>query len=66
MTTLEELEKTIISLPKKEYRELRRWFFERDWEKWDREIEEDAEAGKLDFLVREAAEGKRKGKLRAL
>jgi len=29
MTRLEELEKTIISLPKKEYRELRRWFLER-------------------------------------
>jgi predicted RNase H-like HicB family nuclease len=26
------------------------------WEKWDREIEADSESGKLDFLLREAAE----------
>ncbi len=57
MTRLEELERTIISLPKKEYAELRRWFLEKDWEEWDREIEEDSKTGKLDFLVREAAEG---------
>lgn len=66
MMTLEELEKTIISLPKKEYNELRHWFLERDWQEWDQEIGEDAKTGKLDFLVREAAEAKRKGNLREI
>lgn len=66
MTVVQEIEKTILSLPKKEYEELRRWFLERDWDEWDMNIERDASAGKLDFLVQEAAEEKRRGKLRDL
>lgn len=66
MTRIQEIENTILSLPRKEYEELRRWFLERDWDEWDREIEEDSRTGKLDFLVREAEEAKRKGKLREL
>ena len=30
------------------------------WEKWDREIEADSASGKLDFLLREAAEANRR------
>ena len=56
MTRLEELERAIASLPEGEYRALRRWFLERDWEKWDRQIEEDAAVGKLDFLDADFAE----------
>lgn len=66
MTNVQEIEKTILSLPRKEYEELRRWFLERDWDLWDMEIEQDASTGKLDFLVQEAAEAKRRGKLREL
>ena len=66
MTRIQEIESTILSLPKSEYEELRSWFLERDWDEWDREIEEDARTGKLDFLVREAADAKRKGRLREL
>ena len=54
MTRLEELELAIQSLPENEYSQFRRWFLERDWEKWDREIEADSTSGKLDFLVKEA------------
>ena len=42
------------------------WFAERDTEAWDNEIEKDAASGKLDFLVEEALDEKRKGKLREL
>jgi hypothetical protein len=56
MTRLEELEMAITSLPEEDYSRIRRWFLDRDWEKWDREIEADAESGKLDFLRQEAAE----------
>lgn len=66
MTVVQEIEKTILSLPKKDYEELRRWFLERDWDEWDMNIERDASAGKLDFLVQEAAEEKRRGQLRDL
>lgn len=45
---------------------LRAWFSERDWEKWDEEIERDAVAGKLDFLVEEAVAEKSQGHLKKL
>jgi len=66
MTRLEELERAIASLPEEEYRVFRRWFLERDWETWDRQIEEDFAAGKLDFLGKEAHEAKKGGKLKDL
>ncbi len=34
MTRLEELEMAVDSLSKEEYSQFRRWFLERDWEKW--------------------------------
>jgi hypothetical protein len=66
MTKVEELESAVASLTVEEYYEFRRWFLESDWEKWDTQIEEDARAGKLDFLVREALEAKKAGKLQEL
>jgi hypothetical protein len=66
MTRVEELEMAVDSLTPKEYSRFRRWFLEQDWEKWDQAIEEDAEAGRLDFLVREAAEARNSRKLRDL
>lgn len=56
----------VASLPEEEYCEFRRWFQERDWEKWDRQIEEDSRAGRLDFLAKEALEAKKEGKLKKL
>ncbi len=66
MSKIEEIEAAIESLPEDEYVRLRRWFSEKDWEKWDRQIEADSESGKLDFLIGEALDGKRKGKLKEL
>jgi len=66
MTKLKEAEKVISSLSEKEYQEFRRWFLERDWEKWDKQIEEDSEAGKLDSLITEAREAKKRGHLKDL
>jgi len=56
MIKLEELEMAVVSLPEEEYNRFRRWFLERDWERWDKQIEEDSQAGKLDFLIEEALE----------
>ncbi len=36
---------------------------DRDWGKWDRQIEEDSDAGRLDFLAREALSEKKEGEL---
>ena len=54
MTRVEELQTRVDSLSSEEYGEFRRWFLERDWAKWDREIEADSASGRLDFLLREA------------
>ncbi len=66
MITVEEIKIAINSLPEKEYACLRNWFSEKDWEKWDRKIAKDSEAGKLDFLVEEALNEKSRGTLRDL
>ena len=61
-----EIKAAIETLPEEEYVRLRRWFSERDWEKWDRQIELDLESGKLDFLIREALDERAKGNLKGL
>jgi hypothetical protein len=66
MRKLREIEIAIDALPEEEYGEFRRWFLERDWAKWDRQIEADSASGKLEFLVREAQEAKGKGTLKRL
>ena len=66
MSKVNEIKSAIESLPEKEYVELRNWFSEKDWEKWDRQIEMDSESGKLDFLVKEALDEKHIGKLKDL
>jgi len=54
------------SLSEQEFAKLRDWITERDWEKWDRQIEKDSKDGKLDFLVTEAINAKKNGRLRQL
>lgn len=54
MLTLQKLEQEIIILPENDYSTLRKWFYERDFEKWDNKITKDSESGKLDFLIEEA------------
>ncbi len=66
MTKVDQLKAEIESLPSEQITEIFRWLAEKDWEKWDKEIERDSRAGRLEFLVREARAEKRKGKLRAL
>lgn len=66
MSRLEEIERAVDALPESEYSQFRRWFLERDWTKWDEQIEGDSASGELDFLVREAHEAKAKGTLKDL
>jgi hypothetical protein len=61
---LTELETAVEQLSEPDYDKFRRWFLERDWLAWDREIDTDSASGKLDFLVREAKDAKRTGRLR--
>lgn len=66
MTKVEEIQAAIEALPESEYARLRQWFAVRDWEDWDKQIEEDSKSGRLDFLSREALEDKAKGELKDL
>ncbi|MEE4376496.1 MAG: hypothetical protein V2J55_03160 [Candidatus Competibacteraceae bacterium] len=63
MKTFEEIKAEIETLPRREYMKLVHWLSECDWEAWDEEIERDSAAGKLDFLINEALEEKKRGKL---
>jgi len=66
MTQVEQLQKEIDRLSDEEFMQLRRWFAEKDWERWDRQIEADAESGKLAFLLKEGATAKEKNTLQEL
>ena len=66
MSSVEEIQSAIVSLPPEEYTRLRAWFIERDWEQWDQQIAADTQAGKLDFLIAEAMAEKAQGYLRDL
>jgi hypothetical protein len=66
MLNVNEIKKAIESLPERDFIQLRQWFSEKNWTKWDRQIEADGAAGKLDFLVKEALDEKRERKLKDL
>ena len=66
MTNVEEILSSIEALSREEFNHLREWFYERDRENWDKQIEKDSESGRLDFLIKEAFAEKAKGKLKEL
>jgi hypothetical protein len=63
---VEELISEIEALPEKDFLRLRRWFTEKDWERWDRQLEVDAAEGKLNFLIEEALSAKEERERRDL
>lgn len=66
MTKVKEIQAAIESLPEDEYARFRRWFTERDWDKWDEQLKKDSRSGKLDFLIKEVDDEITKEKLREL
>jgi len=66
MAKIDELKADIESLPNDDFAEIFRWLSEKDWERWDKEIEADSQGGRLDFLEREGREEKAKGGLKDL
>jgi len=66
MAKLDELKADIERLPSEDFAELFRWLSEKEWQSWDKQIEADSEAGRLDFLVREARAEKARGTLKDL
>lgn len=66
MMQVEQLQREIEALPERDYARLRQWFAELDWRRWDRQLEANVAAGKLDFLLEEAQTAKAQGTLQAL
>ena len=66
MSKIDQLKAEIERLPNEEFAEIFRWLSEKGWERWDKEIDADSEAGRLNFLVRETHEEKAKGTLKDL
>ena len=66
MTTADEIKQAVLSLPEAEYAKVMDWIHELAEDAWDKQIEEDVLAGKLDFLSAEALEAKAKGELTEL
>ena len=63
MSNVEAIKSAIEALPESDYIELRQWLNKKDWDKWDKQIEEDSKSGKLDFLIADALKEKEKGTL---
>ncbi len=66
MTKLEKIEQDIASLTPGEVAKLARWFAEFQADVWDKQIEDDAKAGRLDSLADEALASHHAGKTRPL
>jgi hypothetical protein len=66
MRSVEEIEAEIAKLNPIEVRKVAKWLTEYEAELWDKQIEDDAAAGKLDRFIKEALEEYRKGKMRQL
>ena len=62
MDKIAAIEKEVESLSPDELATFRQWFLEFDALVWDREIERDVRAGKLDALIDEAIDAKKSGK----
>ena len=62
--SLTEIKSAVRQLPPKELTELAAFILEQDNVAWDKQIEQDAVAGKLDFLFEEAARERAAGKMR--
>ena len=66
MRSVEEIEAEIAKLTPAEVRQVAKWLAEYEAEFWDKQIEGDAAAGKLDRFIEEALEEHRQGKTRPL
>lgn len=54
MAKVEKLEREVQELSRAELTSFREWFRQFDSDAWDRQIEEDIKAGRLDCLAEEA------------
>jgi hypothetical protein len=66
MTTVAEITGAVKRLPKKDLARFRKWFVEYDAAAWDKQLESDVAAGKLDAIAREALREHKAGRTTSL
>ncbi|MDJ0616448.1 MAG: hypothetical protein QNJ63_06810 [Calothrix sp. MO_192.B10] len=54
MSNLEQIETAILTLSSDEFQQLRQWFFDLDYQHWDKQLEQDIADGRLEALAEEA------------
>lgn len=62
MDKIEKIEQEVQALSPEELAQFRAWFLEYDWAAWDRQIERDVQAGRLDDLAAKALRDHAAGK----
>ena len=62
MSTVTEIESAVSKLSREELAAFREWFQEFDADAWDRQFEDDALAGRLDTMGKEAVGDLRAGR----
>jgi hypothetical protein len=65
-TAVKQIESAILKLSPQELTQLADWVLDLDEQQWDKQIERDVAAGKLDFLAKEALEELESGDSRML
>lgn len=63
MQTVSEIKQTIMALPEAEFSHFMKWVWDLDWERWDRQLQEDVKAGRLDSLKEKVLEARKQGAL---
>jgi hypothetical protein len=66
MSKVKDLEQQVQALSPEELAQFREWFLEFDWAVWDRELERDVRAGKLDAMAEKAIQDYKAGKTKPL
>lgn len=66
VSNLEQIEADILALTSKDFEKLRQWFFDLDYERWDEQLEQDIEDGKLEALAEEAIAEFKEGNCREI
>lgn len=66
MGKIEKIEEEVRALSQEELAQFRAWFLEFDWAVWDRQIEQDVRAGRLDALAEQALHDHATGKTKPL
>ena len=59
MRTVAEITQDILALPEAEFSDFMKWVWDHDWERWNRQLEADIKAGKLEFLKEKILEARK-------